>query len=99
MESEARHQYLIYGPPSEQLPILAAIIQRKLDGGYGCLYRSSVPMIAGMRSTLMATGIDFVSEIAKARLALCSKPVWSDVNTSHKLDEMMPRYAGIKFKK
>ncbi|HYC84247.1 MAG TPA: MEDS domain-containing protein [Chryseosolibacter sp.] len=78
MESEARHQCLIYGgPPSKKLPVLAGIIKRKLDEGYRCLYLNSAPMVAGMRSTLSAVGIDVASEIAKARLVLSAEPVSS----------------------
>lgn len=76
MEPESRHQCLIYeGSPSKKLHMLAAIIQRKLDEGYRCLYLNSAPMVTGMRSTLMAMGIDVVSEISKARLILSSEPV------------------------
>lgn len=79
MEPESRHQCLIYeGSPSQKLPLIAAILQRKLDEGYRCLYLNSTPMVAGMRSTLMAMGIDVVSEIAKARLVLSSEPVTSN---------------------
>src|ERR1700749_235490 len=78
MEPESRHQCLIYqGPPSQKLHLLAAIIQRKLDEGFRCLYLNSAPMVAGMRSTLAAMGIDVESEIAKERLILSSEPVSS----------------------
>ena len=77
-EHESRHQCIIYeGSPSLKLPVIAALIQRKLEEGYRCLYLNSTPMVAGMRSTLMAMGIDVVSEIAKARLVLSSEPVTS----------------------
>ena len=76
MEHETRHQCLIYsGPPSQKLPILAAMIVRKLADGYRCLYLNSAPMVAGMGSTLAALGIDVASEIAKSRLVLSSEPV------------------------
>ena len=76
MELESRHQCLIYeGAPSKQLRTLAIILQRKLDEGYRCLYLNSPPMIAGMRSTLAAMGIDVSSEIAKARLILSADTV------------------------
>ncbi len=79
MESESRHQCLIYeGSPSQKLPVIAAIIKSKLDEGYRCLYLNSAPMVAGMRSTLMAMGVDVVSEIAKARLVLSCEPVTSN---------------------
>ncbi|MES2761793.1 MAG: MEDS domain-containing protein [Bacteroidota bacterium] len=76
MEPESRHQCLIYeGSPSHKLSLLAAIIQRKLNEGYRCLYLNSAPMVAGMASTLAALGIDVSSEITKARLILSSEPV------------------------
>jgi len=76
MEAQSRHQCLIYkGAPSEKLRSLAAILQRKLDEGYRCLYLNSAPMVAGMRSTLAAMGIDVAYEIAKARLVLSSDTV------------------------
>jgi len=72
----SRHQCLIYeGAPSQKLPILAAIIQRKLAEGYRCLYLNSAPMVSGMRFTLSAMGMDVVSEIQKQRLVLSSEPV------------------------
>jgi hypothetical protein len=78
MESNTRHQCLIYdGPPSNQLPALAAILQQKLNDGFRCLYLNSRPMVAGMRSCLAAKGIDVVNEIAQARLVLSSDPVVS----------------------
>jgi hypothetical protein len=78
MELEPRHQCLIYeGAPSQKLHILAVMLQRKLNEGYRCLYLNSAPMVAGMRSTLAAIGIDVSYEIAKARLVLSSEPVSS----------------------
>ena len=71
-----RHQCLIYaGPPSQQLPALAATIQGKINEGYRCLYMNSRPMVAGIRTCLAAIGVDVVSEIARARLVLSSEPV------------------------
>jgi hypothetical protein len=76
MTPESRHQCFIYdGAPSEQLPLLAAMIQRRLDEGYRCLYLNSLPMVAGMRSYLSAMGLDVEKEIAQARLILSSDPV------------------------
>lgn len=76
METESRHQCLIYdGPPSEKLPMLAAIIKRKLDEGYRCLYLNSAPMVAGLGSTLAALGVDVVAETTKEHLILSSEPV------------------------
>jgi hypothetical protein len=76
METEPRHQCLIYeGSPSQKLPVVAAILKRKMDEGYRCLYLNSAPMVAGMRSTLAALDIDVATEVAKARLVLSSEPV------------------------
>ncbi len=81
MESESRHQCLIYaGAPSEKLPLLAAIIHCKLKEGFRCLYLNSAPMVSGMRSTLAAMGLDVASEEAKANLILSSDPVTSGGN-------------------
>lgn len=79
MKTEPRHQCMIYeGAPSQKLPMLAAIIQRKLNEGFRCLYLNSPPMVAGMRSTLAALGTDVESEIAKTRLILSGEPVSPD---------------------
>src|ERR1700739_3358172 len=76
MEPEPRHQCMIYeGSPSKKPPALAAIIQRKLQEGYRCLYMNSAPMVAGMRSTLAAMGMDVTSEETKTCLILSSEPV------------------------
>lgn len=76
--SEPRHQCLIYeGSPSKQLPAIAAMIRRKLDEGYRCLYLNSRPMVAGVRSYLAAMGSDVESELARNRLVLSSEPVVS----------------------
>ena len=86
MESESRHQCLIYeGAPSQKLPLLAVMIQRKLDEGYRCLYLNSAPMVAGMRSTLASIGIDVESEITKARLILSSELASSSRDFNSKL--------------
>jgi hypothetical protein len=78
METEPRHQCLIYeGSPSEKLPLLTAILKRKLDDGYRCMYLNSAPMVAGIRSYLAASGIDVAREVAKARLVLSSEPTAS----------------------
>jgi hypothetical protein len=75
---EPRHQCLIYdGAPSGQLPALAAVIQRKLAEGHRCLYLNSPPMVAGLRSRLVALGVDVMNETAKTRLVLSSNPVTS----------------------
>jgi hypothetical protein len=74
MERQSRHECLIYeGSPSQQLPALAAMIQRKLNEGDRCLYLNSRPMVSGLRSCLAAIGTDVVSDVAKARLVLSSE--------------------------
>ncbi|MCD6019715.1 MAG: uncharacterized protein K0S53_2836 [Bacteroidetes bacterium] len=79
MEPVSRHQCLIYeGSPSQKLGILAAILQRKLNEGYRCLYLNSAPMVAGMASTLAALGVDMASETEKGSIILSSEPVTSD---------------------
>src|SRR5687768_6955428 len=73
MELESRHQCLIYeGPPSQQLPALAAMIRHKLDDGYRCLYLNSKSMVAGLRSCISAIGVDVASEVDRGRLILSS---------------------------
>jgi len=76
MHPEPRHQCFIYeGSPSTKLGTLAAILLRKLNAGYRCMYLNSAPMVAGMRSTLAALGLDVQSEIDKGGLILSSEPV------------------------
>lgn len=78
MNSEIRHQCLIYdGPPSVQLPILSAVIKQKLEEGYRCMYFNSVPMVTGVRCALAARGIDVVNEVNRTRLVLSSEPFTS----------------------
>lgn len=79
---------MIYsGSPSQQLPVIAAIIRTRLNEGYRCLYLNSAPMVAGMRSALAALDTDVVSEIGKARLVLSSAPVSPDGNFD--MDKML----------
>jgi len=76
MKPESRHQCLIYeGSPSRKLPLLAAIIQGKLNEGYRCLYLNSAPMVAGIGSILASVGVDVTSEIARGSLVLSSDPI------------------------
>lgn len=73
MEHLPRHQCLIYsGAPSRQLPALAARMREKIRQGYRCLYLNSVPMVAGMRSSLWAAGVDVDAEVARSCLILSS---------------------------
>ncbi len=77
-EHQPRHQCLIYdGPPSKLLPVMAAMIKRKLNEGYRCLYLNSRPMVAGIRSSLASIGVDVISEAAKGSLDLSSESVVS----------------------
>jgi hypothetical protein len=88
--TESRHQCLIYkGSPSPRLPMLARILQSKLEEGYRCLYLNSAPMVAGMRSTLAAMNID-IAEVTKASLILSSDPVSSgrDFNSDAMLGKL-----------
>jgi hypothetical protein len=78
MERECRHQCLIYGgAPSQQLSVLVAAIQRKLEEGNRCFYLNSPPMVAGLRSCLAAKGTDVVREEGNGRLILSSETVLS----------------------
>lgn len=76
MKHESRHQCLIYeGPPSHKLKLVANILNHKLNEGYRCLYLNSAPMVAGMRSTLAAMGVDVASEVSKSNIVLSSDSV------------------------
>jgi hypothetical protein len=80
----ARHQCLVYdGPPSRQLPFLAALVRAKLEEGYQCLYLNSPAMVAGLRSSLAEVGVDVVAATACGRLVLSSD---SHSNTDTILD-------------
>jgi MEDS: MEthanogen/methylotroph, DcmR Sensory domain len=73
MPPATQHQCLIYdGAPSRHLPAIAAVVREKLEQNYRCLYLNSLPMVAGMRSYLAATGVDVAHETAKASLVLSS---------------------------
>ena len=74
METVGRHQCLIYeGSPSRHLPALAAVIKRKLNENFRCIYLNSPVMVAGVRCYLAACGTDVVSEIGKGSLILSSE--------------------------
>lgn len=74
METVLRHQCLIYdGAPSRQLPALVAVTREKLRQNFRCLYLNSAPMVAGMKSCLMADGLDVTGEIRKGRLVLSAE--------------------------
>lgn len=79
MKPESRHQCLIYdGPPSRQLPALAAVMQQKLGEGYRGLYLNTPNMVAGLRYCLAAKGMDVAKEVAEGRLVLSSESTLSE---------------------
>jgi hypothetical protein len=68
-----RHQCLIYnGSPTPHLPGLSKLIRQKLAENYRCLYLNRPAMVTGMRSSLVAGGIDVTNEVAKGSLVLSS---------------------------
>ena len=74
MEPVSRHHCLIYeGPPSRQLPALAAMVSQKLEQNSRCLYLNSPTMVAGMRSYLAAAGVDVAAESERRSLILSSE--------------------------
>ena len=76
METGPRHQCIIYaGAPSLKLSTLAAVIHQMITSGYRCLYMNSPAMVAGVRSSLAAMGVDVALEIAETRLVVSSEPV------------------------
>jgi DcmR-like sensory protein len=73
MDSPSRHRCLIYeGPPSRQLPALAAAAREKIQQNCRCLYLNSPAMVAGMRSYLAAAGVDVAQETARGSLIFSS---------------------------
>ena len=73
MEQSLRHQCLIYeGSPTAHLPVLVSLIRHKLNENHRCLYLNSPPMVAGLRSFLLAAGVDVPHEIMKGSLVLSS---------------------------
>jgi hypothetical protein len=73
MESIPRHRCLIYeGSPSRQLPMLAAVICRKIEENYRCLYINSPTMVADMGSYLAARGRDVLEDTKRGKLVLSS---------------------------
>jgi hypothetical protein len=53
--------------------MLSAIVRRKLQHNYHCLYVNSEPMVAAMGSYLSAAGVDLEKEIARRSLTLSSE--------------------------
>jgi hypothetical protein len=73
MDKTPRHQCLVYsGDPSRQLASLAASIHAHLKANYRCLYLNSPTMNDGIRSYLIASGLNVFEEIHKRRLILSS---------------------------
>lgn len=96
MQSPSRHQCLIYkGSPATQLIALADILRDKLTENYRCLYLNSPPMVAGMRSYLLATGIDVEREIAKGSLVLSAERDHL-IQGRFDLDRMLDALAGAQ---
>jgi hypothetical protein len=68
-----RHQCLIYGgAPSRCLDSLAHTIVEKLNSNHRCLYLNSPAMVAGMRSRLLASGLDLTKYLERGDLILSS---------------------------
>lgn len=68
-----RHQCLIYdGAPSRYLADVAQTIIEKLRTNHRCLYLNSPAMVAGMRSRLVATGLDLPKFLERGDLILSS---------------------------
>lgn len=64
---------MIYdGAPSAQLPAIATVLAERLRANFRCLYLNSPPMVAGLRSTLAASGIDPAETIGSGALVLSS---------------------------
>lgn len=74
MDQFPRHQCLIYaGPPSKQLPALAALMRQKLSENHRCIFLNSPAMVAGMRSYLAAADVDVTREQERRSLILTSE--------------------------
>ena len=68
-----RHRCMIYaGSPSLHLQGLASVMREKLRANRRCLYLNSPAMVAGLRSSLAALGVDVVHEVEKTALVLSS---------------------------
>jgi hypothetical protein len=64
---------MVYGgAPSEQLPALVKLISENLKAHRRCLYLNSPPMVAGIRSYLMAAGLDVQKLTQRGDLVLTS---------------------------
>ena len=77
MKTGPRHQCIIYaGAPSLKLPTLVNVMHQMMTSGYRCLYMNSPAMVAGVRSSLAALGVDVALEIDQNRLVVSSEPVF-----------------------
>lgn len=91
METGPRHQCIIYaGAPSLKLSTFTAVMHRMMASGYRCLYMNSPQMVAGVRSSLAAMGVDVALEIAETRLVVSSEPVLEgdDFNVEQMLQKL-----------
>lgn len=85
----ARHQCLIYeGAPSHYLGDVAQTIVDKLRANHRCLYLNSPAMVAGMRSRLVAIGLEMPKFLERGDLILSSNQSHL-VNGKFDVDEMI----------
>ncbi len=61
------------GPPSLYLPEITRAMVERLQANYRCLYLNSPSMVAELRSSLAASGVDVVHEIDRGALILSSE--------------------------
>jgi len=88
-----RHQCLIYeGAPSQYLSDVAQTIIDKLNANHRCLYLNSPAMVAGMRSRLVASGLDLPKFLERRDLILSSDQGHL-INGKFDVDEMIAMLA------
>lgn len=69
-----RHQCLIYqGSSARHLTILSTIVRQKLRRNIRCVYLNSALMVANMKSSLAAAGVDVPRELSNSSLILSSE--------------------------
>jgi hypothetical protein len=74
MHCASRHQCLIYdGHPSLHLRSVARVARDQLKQNRRCLYLNSRTMVAGMRVSLEAAGVNVTGEVESTRLILQSE--------------------------
>ncbi len=61
------------GTPSVYLPEMTRAVIERLHANYRCLYLNSPAMVAGLRSSLAASALDVVHEVARGALILSSE--------------------------